>query len=127
MTAESSSRWILAAAGLAIALATLLGALAAHALPARLSVNALYIFDTGVRYHFYNALGLLGIGVTARHIDSRLLRWAAGLVVAGIVLFSGSLYWLAFGAPWVIGFATPLGGISFTVAWILFVIGVLRH
>lgn len=126
MTANASSRWILAAAGVLLAIATLLGALAAHILPNRLSVSSLYVFDTGVRYHFYNALGLLAIGLTVRSVDSRLVKWAAGLVIAGIVLFSGSLYWLTFGAPWVIGFATPVGGVAFTVAWALFAIGVLR-
>jgi uncharacterized membrane protein YgdD (TMEM256/DUF423 family) len=126
MTAASSSRWILAAAGLLLAIATLLGALAAHALPARLSASDLYVFDTGVRYHFYNALGLLAIGLTARDVDSRLVRWAGGLVIAGVALFSGSLYWLTFGAPRVVGFLTPVGGIAFTVAWLLFAAGVLR-
>jgi uncharacterized membrane protein YgdD (TMEM256/DUF423 family) len=126
MTPASSSRWILAAAGLLLAIATLLGALAAHALPARLSAGDLYVFDTAVRYHFYNALGLLAIGLTARSVDSRLVRWAGGLVIAGIILFSGSLYWLTFGAPRAVGFLTPVGGIAFTVAWLLFAAGVLR-
>jgi len=126
MTPASSSRWILAASGLLLAIATLLGALAAHALPGRLSASDLYVFDTAVRYHFYNALGLLGIGLAARNVDSRLVRWAGGLVIAGIVLFCGSLYWLTFGAPWVVGFVTPVGGVAFTVAWLLFAFGVLR-
>ena len=118
---------ILAIAGLLFALATVLGALAAHALPSRMSMNAIDIFDTGVRYQFYNTLGLFAIGLTSCIIDSRFVIWSAWLVVAGIVLFSGSIYWLAFGAPVVIGFATPLGGFSFIVAWILYAIGVLRH
>lgn len=127
MTTDCASRRLLAAAGVLLAAATLLGALAAHALPARLSTSQLYVFDIGVRYHFYGALGLLGIGLTARSVESRLVRLAGWLVAAGVVLFSGSLYWLTFGAPWMIGFATPLGGISFTVAWILFTVGVLRR
>ena len=109
MTTGKSARWILAVAGLFLAIATVLGALEAHVLPSMLSANALDIFDTGVRYHFYNSLGLLAIGITALNVESRLVYWAAGLLMAGIVLFSGSIYWLAFGAPTLIGFATPLG------------------
>ncbi len=117
---------ILAVAGLLFALATILGALAAHALPSRLSANAIDIFDTGVRYQFYNTLGLFVIGLTSCIVESRLVRWSAWLVVVGIVLFSGSIYWLTFGAPVVVGFATPLGGLSLIVAWIFYTIGILR-
>lgn len=127
MTTDCASRRLLATAAVLLAAATLLGALAAHALPQRLSSSELHVFDIGVRYHFYGALGLLGIGLTARSVDSRLVRLAGWLVAAGVVLFCGSLYWLAFGAPWVIGFATPLGGISFTAAWIVFAVAVLRR
>src|SRR6185437_13078692 len=87
--------WVLAAAGLLFAIATVLGALESHVLPAHLSEDALGIFDTGVRYHFYNTLGLFAIGLTGFAVNSRLIRWAAGLVLAGIILFSGSIYWLA--------------------------------
>lgn len=126
MTAEASSRWILAAAGVLLAAATVLGALGAHALPSRLTPERLHVFDTGVRYHFYHALGLLAIGLTARSVDSSLVRWAAVLVVAGVVLFSGSLYALTFGAPRAIGVVTPVGGLALIAAWVLFAAGVLR-
>ena len=119
--------WILVTAGVLFAVATLLGALEAHVLPSRLSPGALDIFATGVRYHFYNTLGLLAIGLTACIVESRLLRWSAVLVIIGIVLFSGSIYWLAFGAPTIIGFATPLGGLSLIIAWILYAVGVMRR
>lgn len=120
------SRWILAAAGLLLAVATILGALGAHALSARLPPDRLRVFDTAVRYHFYHALGLLVVGLTARAVDSSLVRWAAVLIVAGIVLFSGSLYALSCGAPRGIGVVTPVGGLLLIAAWILFAAGALR-
>jgi uncharacterized membrane protein YgdD (TMEM256/DUF423 family) len=126
MPSTQASRRILAAAALLLAAATILGALGAHALPGRLPPDRLRVFDTGVRYHFYHALGLLAIGLAARTCESSLVRWAAVLVVAGIVLFSGSLYALAFGAPRAIGVVTPAGGVLLIAAWIVFAIGALR-
>ncbi len=126
MLSTQSSRWILAAAGLLLAAATVLGALGAHALPGRLPPDRLRVFDTAVRYHFYHALGLLGIGIAARTLDSMLVRWAAVLIVAGIVLFSGSLYALCLGAPRGVGVVTPFGGVLLITAWILFAAGALR-
>ncbi len=126
MASTQASRRILAAAGLLLAAATILGALAAHALQTRLPPERLGIFDTAVRYQFYHALGLLAIGLAARAGPGPLLGRAAALVVAGIVLFSGSLYALALGAPRGIGIVTPIGGLCLIAAWILFAVGALR-
>jgi len=120
------SRWILATGGLLIAAATLLGALGAHELQARLTPERLQVYETAVRYHFFHALGLLAIGVAARFVDSGLLRSAAILVIAGIVLFSGSLYALTFGAPRLTGVITPIGGVALIAGWIVFAVAVLR-
>jgi uncharacterized membrane protein YgdD (TMEM256/DUF423 family) len=117
----------LAVAGFLLALATALGALEAHALKAQLSPEGLQVYETAVRYHFFHALGLLGIGVTLRFIDVGPVRWAALLVLAGIVLFSGSLYALTFGAPRALGVVTPLGGLSLIAGWICFAVGAVRH
>jgi uncharacterized membrane protein YgdD (TMEM256/DUF423 family) len=114
------ARRTLAIAGALIALATALGAFGAHALKAHLSQDKLLVYETAVRYHFIHALGLLGIGVLLRSLDGGLLRWSATLVLAGIILFSGSLYWLTFGAPRFVGIITPLGGLALIAGWILF-------
>jgi uncharacterized membrane protein YgdD (TMEM256/DUF423 family) len=114
------ARRTLAIAGALIALATVLGAFGAHALKAHLSQDKLLVYETAVRYHFIHALGLLGIGVLLRSLDGGLLRWSATLVLAGIILFSGSLYWLTFGAPRFVGIITPLGGLALIAGWILF-------
>ena len=100
----NSSR-ALGAAGVLLALATLCGAFGAHALRAQLAPERLQLWDTAVRYHFFHALGLLGVGLTLRTLDDGALRLAAVLLLAGVVLFSGSLYALALGAPRALGAA----------------------
>lgn len=121
-----NARWILATGGLLVALATIAGAFGAHALQGRLAPDRLAIYETAVRYQFYHALGLLAIGLLARSIGEGSLRWPAILITAGVVLFSGSIYALGFGAPRWVGPITPLGGVLMIVGWILFVAAVVR-
>jgi uncharacterized membrane protein YgdD (TMEM256/DUF423 family) len=116
-----------AIAGILLALATIFGAFGAHSLKTRLSPDALQIYDTAVRYHFFHALGLLAIGLTLRFVDTRAMRWAAVLVLVGIVLFSGSLYALTFAAPRPFGIVTPFGGLALIAGWFCFAAGVWRH
>jgi uncharacterized membrane protein YgdD (TMEM256/DUF423 family) len=117
----------LAVAGLLLALATASGAFGAHALKGQLPPGRLELWDTAVRYHFFHSLGLLGVGLTQRALDVRPLRAVGALIVAGVVLFSGSLYALALGAPRALGVLTPLGGVSWIIAWLLFASGVWRE
>jgi len=96
-------------------IAVALGAFAAHALKSRLTADALALFEIGVRYQLYHALGLLAVAVARAHWPT---AGAAGwFFVTGIVLFSGSLYLLAFGGPRWLGTITPLGGLSFLTGW----------
>ena len=121
-------------AGALLALATACGAFGAHALKSQLAPERLQLWDTAVRYHFFQALGLLGVGLTWRLVDggagvargAGALRAAAVLIAVGVVLFSGSLYALALGAPRVLGVLTPLGGLAWIAAWLLFGWGVWR-
>jgi len=114
--------------GAAAALAgVLLGAFGAHALKARLGADALALWRTGVEYHFYHALGLLAVGLALVHLPgSALLRWSGWVMLAGIALFSGSLYLLALGYARALGALTPVGGIAFIAAWILFAAAIVR-
>jgi uncharacterized membrane protein YgdD (TMEM256/DUF423 family) len=100
------------------ALAVVLGAFGAHALEERLSAERLAVFETGVRYHFVHALALLATGLFAeRRRASRALAFAAGAFVAGIALFSGSLYALSLlDARW-LGAVAPFGGVAFIAGW----------
>lgn len=123
----SSGGRTLAVAGLLLALATASGAFGAHALKAHLPAERLQLWDTAVRYHFFHALGLLCVGLTLRSQDGGALRTAAALIVAGIVLFSGSLYALALGAPRALGVLIPIGGVAWIAAWLLFAWTMLRQ
>ena len=116
------SKLIIILAGMNGFLAVSIGAFAAHMLRDRLSPELLNTFQTGVQYHMYHALALLGIGVMMLNFPaSNLLRISAYLMMAGIVLFSGSLYLLSItGIRW-LGAITPLGGLCFLTAWALIV------
>jgi len=118
-------RRTLALAGLLLALATVFGAFGAHGLRS-LPADRLQVYETAVRYHFFNALGLLGIGLALRSADAALLRWSAALVLLGVVLFSGSLYALTFGAPRAVGVVTPVGGLALIAGWLAFAARFLR-
>jgi uncharacterized membrane protein YgdD (TMEM256/DUF423 family) len=120
------ARSILVTAGLLLALGTVLGAVGTHAMRARLTPDQLAVFETAVRYHFYNSLGLLAVGAVALSVNPPLLRWAAGLIVVGIVLFSGALYAASLGAPRFIHVLPPFGGLALIAGWGLFAIAVWR-
>ena len=120
----SRGRTVLTIAGILLALATISGAFGAHALKAYLTPDKLAVYDTAVRYHFFHALGLLGIGLAMQRENSVLLLWSSRLVFAGIVLFSGSIYFLTFGAPRFVGIITPIGGTALIAGWFLFAAGV---
>ncbi len=109
------------------ALVVVLGAFGAHALKARVSAEMMAIYQTGVHYHLFHALGLLVLGVVALWLPaSGYLKWAGWLMLVGIVLFSGSLYLLSVTGLRSLGAVTPFGGAAFIGAWLLFCIAVLR-
>jgi uncharacterized membrane protein YgdD (TMEM256/DUF423 family) len=120
------ARNILVTGGLLMALGIVAGAVGTHALRTRLSPDDLGIFETAVRYHIYNALGLLIIGAVALSASPPLLRWSSWLIVAGIVLFSGALYAASLGAPRFIHVLPPFGGLALIAGWILFAVAIWR-
>lgn len=98
------------------------GAFGSHALKARLSERALEIFDLGTRYQMYHALALFLVALlllqTAATQSAQSLLAAAGVAfIAGVVIFSGSLYALSLTGVKVLGAITPLGGIALMVGW----------
>ena len=102
------------AGALAAAAGVTLGAFGAHALKARLSPAMLDVWQTAVQYHLVHALAMVAIALAARPAFTP----AGWLLGAGILLFSGSLYLLAFtGARW-LGAVTPLGGLAFILGWL---------
>ncbi|PTL80615.1 DUF423 domain-containing protein [Vitiosangium sp. GDMCC 1.1324] len=103
------------------------GAFGAHGLRARLTPDMLTIFETGARYHMYHSLGLIAIGLLAQLRPSPLLNGAGWAMLAGILLFSGSLYALALTGVRALGAITPLGGTGFLVGWVLFALAAWRQ
>jgi uncharacterized membrane protein YgdD (TMEM256/DUF423 family) len=98
-------------------LAVALGAFGAHALKERLSPEFLAIFETGVRYQMYHALGLFAVAWAASQFPGANVGASGWLFAAGTVIFSGSLYLLTLtGARW-LGAVTPLGGLCFLAGW----------
>ena len=98
--------------------AVALGAFGAHALKSKLAPDVMAVYQTAVQYHFWHALGLLAVGILLLHKpESDALVAAAWLLVAGIVLFSGSLYVLALTGARGLGAVTPIGGAAFLAAW----------
>ena len=108
-------------------LAVALGAFGAHALESRLSADLLNTYEIGVRYHVYHALALLGVvAVISRWPEANAAVWAGWLFAIGILIFSGSLYILAFtGIRW-LGAITPIGGVAFIAGWVCLVWVALR-
>lgn len=112
------------------ALSVALGAFAAHALKGSVSDYSLGIFETAVKYQFYHVFGLLITGILFKEYPGKRLYWSGRLFIAGIILFSGSLYILAVikgavipGYNWV-GAITPFGGLCFILGWIFLLIAV---
>jgi uncharacterized membrane protein YgdD (TMEM256/DUF423 family) len=104
---------------IAMALGVILGAFGAHGLKSRLSPDLLAVYQTGVEYHLYHALGLLLVGILTYqfpHVNG--LKTGGWLLLAGILVFSGSLYVLAItGVRW-LGAITPIGGLAFIAGWV---------
>ncbi len=107
-------------------LSVALGAFAAHALKDKFDAYSIGIFQTGVQYQFFHALALLAVGILAQTTghDFKITGYS---FLFGILVFSGSLYLLAFtGVKW-LGAITPIGGLAFLVGWFALFLGVLKN
>lgn len=105
-------------------LAVALGAFGAHGLKSIISPQALQTWGTGFEYHFFHALGLLAIGIIVRDYPGTVL--SGWLMLAGIILFSGSLYALSLSSIKPLGMITPFGGLCFLAAWLWLAISIYR-
>ena len=111
------------------AIAVMLGAFGAHALEEKLSEHYLAVWQTAVQYQMFHALGLIVIGIL---MSSSLigpvtqLTWAGWLLLAGIIIFSGSLYILSLTGIGILGAITPIGGVAFIAGWIMLIIAALK-
>jgi uncharacterized membrane protein YgdD (TMEM256/DUF423 family) len=97
-----------------------MGAFGAHGLKTIVNPEMMAVYQTGVSYQMWHALGLIGIAIMRhQNPESKLLNWAGWLMFIGIILFSGSLYLLTLSQSAWIGGITPIGGLSFLIAWLL--------
>ena len=121
-------KFILLSAAVLGALSVMIGAFGAHALKATLEAEGrLDTFETAVKYQFYHTLALLMIGILLYHIHDKLLGYAGLSIIAGVLIFSGSLYILCLsGIRWM-GVITPIGGLLMIVGWVLLFVAVYRQ
>ncbi len=114
------------------ALAVAFGAFGAHALKRLVSESAVNIFETGVRYQFYHVFALALVGILYREFSNTWMVRAGNCFIIGMILFSGSLFFLTYikaavrpGLDWV-GIITPFGGLAFIAGWVCMVVGLYK-
>jgi uncharacterized membrane protein YgdD (TMEM256/DUF423 family) len=118
---------LLSLAAFSAMFSVVLGAFAAHGLKSKLSETLLNTFQTGVQYQMYHSLAVILLVILYRQMPQSLLLYSSGFMLAGIILFSGSLYMLALTQIKWFGPVTPLGGICFIVGWALLIAAALKE
>ena len=109
--------------------AVALGAFGAHALKEKLTEHYLAIWETAVQYQMFHAIGLIVVGIlmsTSLLGPSTQLSWAGYLILAGIIIFSGSLYVLSLSGIGILGAITPIGGVAFIIGWIMLILAAVK-
>ncbi|NYF23435.1 DUF423 domain-containing protein [Sporosarcina sp. JAI121] len=111
------------------AIAVAFGAFGAHALKEKLSEHYLAIWETAVQYQMFHALALIAVGIMmspALFGSVTQLSWAGYLILAGIIIFSGSLYVLSLSGIGILGAITPIGGVAFIAGWIMLIVAAVK-
>jgi uncharacterized membrane protein YgdD (TMEM256/DUF423 family) len=120
------TKLFIGAGALLAGLSVVLGAFATHTLNARITPERLEVFETGVRYQMYHALALLFLSWAVAQWPLWQVTWAGFLFIAGILIFSGSLYVLVLTDTAWMGAITPLGGLFLIGGWLLLLWGAVR-
>lgn len=103
------------------------GAFGAHALESRLAPDRLELFELAARYQMIHALALIAVAWAVQRWPSALANAAGWLFLVGVLIFCGTIYALAFGAPRILGAVTPVGGLSLIIGWLLLAAAALRR
>ena len=120
-------RFFFLSGAVAAFIAVALGAFGAHSLKTKLSADMLNIFEIGVRYQMYHALGLIAVAWATTRWPEANLNAAGWAFIVGIVVFSGSLYLLsATDIRW-LGAITPIGGLAFLIGWAILICSIGRY
>jgi uncharacterized membrane protein YgdD (TMEM256/DUF423 family) len=126
-----AARRLQAAGALLLASGVIVGAVAAHVLKSHLPADRFEVLQTAVLYQLVSGLGLLCVGLALARVTARpaarLLAAGGWLLLAGALLFAGSLYLLLAGAPRFLGALTPLGGLGLIAGWIVVALALLRR
>ncbi len=113
-------------------LGVILGAMGAHALKSQLSSEQLVSYETGVKFQMYHAIALILIALLIDKLDNKSLRYSGYFFIAGVFLFSGSVYLLSLKnvlgiENWTfLGPITPFGGVCFIIGWIFILIAAIK-
>lgn len=119
-------------AAIAGALAVIFGAMLAHQLKNQMPDSALEVYEVAVRYQFYHVFALLATGILSEKFPGAWMNRAGSFFIAGILLFSGSLYIIStlmtkgIAIPFALGLCTPLGGLCFIGGWMSLSVAVLK-
>ena len=129
MKVGNDMQFFIIAGAVNAAIAVILGAFGAHALKEKLTEKYLAIWETAVQYQMFHAIGLIVIGIlmsTSLLGPIAQLNWAGYLLLAGIIIFSGSLYVLSLTGIGILGAITPIGGVAFIIGWIMLIVAALK-
>ncbi len=122
-----TAKTVLITAGILGAISVGIGAFGAHGLQDTLTANGrMDTFETAVKYQFYHTLALFLLGILMMNSDQSYFNYAAYAFIAGILIFSGSLYTLSLTNITKFGAITPIGGLGFILGWIFLVLGVSK-
>jgi uncharacterized membrane protein YgdD (TMEM256/DUF423 family) len=124
---DMSPKTVLIIASICGVLSVSIGAFGAHALENTLTANnRLDTFETAVKYQFYHTLALFLLGILMINFQSSYFNYAAISFLAGMIIFSGSLYTLSLTNITWLGAITPIGGLGFILGWIFLAVGVSK-
>jgi len=122
-----SPKTVIFTAGILGALSVAIGAFGAHGLESTLQANGrIETFETAVKYQFYHTIAILLLGILMFNMESHYFNWAFYSFLAGIFVFSGSLYTLSLTNITWLGAITPIGGVGFILGWIFLALGTLK-
>ncbi len=117
----------LASGALFGAFGVMIGAFGAHALRPMLEASGRFdTFETAVRYQFYHALALLVVGILSQNSEEKLIKYSGIFLLAGLIIFSGSLYTICFSGITSFGIIAPIGGILLVIGWLLLFYSIIK-
>ena len=119
MTLHPLAKKSLITASVLLASSVLIGAFGAHGLKSIVSADKLVTFETGVRYHFYHALGLLMLGLVQQTFQTLNLKVSAWAFLVGTLLFSFNCYFYVLSGMKIFALIVPVGGVMFVLGWIM--------